>query len=155
MFGSKRERREPAGLGPWPSVFSLAAVRHCDQKQLAEGRTCSPPSQSIIGRNRDKNSRRAGMWDRGHGRTLLTGLLSLTQPRATCCGAVPPTAGWVCPPNHQSEDPTGFPIGQPDAGIFSVEAPSSPMTLTCVKLTKPKPSLKDLHSEGVLDRGAG
>lgn len=45
MFGSKHERQEPAGLGPWPSVFSLAAIRHCDQKRLAEGRaclTCSP-----------------------------------------------------------------------------------------------------------------
>lgn len=28
------------------------------------------------------------------------------------------------------------------------------MTLACVKLTKPKPTLEDGHSEGVQDRGA-
>lgn len=96
VFGSKRERQEPAGLGPWPSVFSLATIRQCDQKQLAEGRaclTCSPHHSPSLGETEAGTQGRAGMWGRGHGRTLFTGLLSLTQPRATCCGAVPPTGG--------------------------------------------------------------
>lgn len=46
----------------------------------------------------------------------------------------PPTVDWVLP--HQSVTKSDMPRGQPNGAISSAEAPSSQVTLVCVKLPK-------------------
>ena len=87
-------------------------------------------------------NREAGAMERGP--YLITGLLStaysacfLIEPRATSPRVAPPTVDWVL--QHQSLSkgfpPTGLPTVRSHGGIFSIEVPSSEMTLAYVRLT--------------------
>lgn len=50
----------------------------------------------------------------------------------------------------QENDPTRLPIDQPDGGDFSDMAPSSELTLVCVKLTNPNSPAYVTGGDGVV-----
>lgn len=67
---------------------AIAVMNHHDLKQLGEGRfylASASTALFITEGNQDRNSSRPGTWrqghSRGHGRVLLTGLLSLLPSR--------------------------------------------------------------------------
>ena len=93
----------------------------------------SHSSQSIMRGSQDRSSRQevgGRNWNRGHGRVLLTGLLSTSCP--ACCFIDP---GWLCPqwegPSHINQESrkcsTDSPTDKSDRGIFSVKVPFSQM----------------------------
>lgn len=66
---------------------------------------------------------------------LFTGMFIVTcpvcfliKPKTTSPGVVPPTIIQL-----SRKCPTGLPIAWPYGGIFSIEVPSSQMTLACLK----------------------
>ena len=82
-------------------------------------------------------------WCTGHGRMLLTGLLLmacsacfLIEPRNTSPGVMAlPRMDWISINHQLRKYPTGLCTAQSHRGIFSIEVPSSLMTLPCVKMT--------------------
>lgn len=86
-------------------------------------------------------------WDRDYGRTLPTGLLLKTYSASFLIELIECRPIWsrVAPPrwarpymsiiNQENTHPTDLPTNQSDGTVFSIEVPSSQMTISCVKLT--------------------
>ena len=101
----------------------------CNCSSSKEGRGGTQTGQKPGGRS----------WCRGHGGVLLTGLLLmacsaflLIELRTTSPDMASSIVGWALP--HQSlikKCYIGLPIAGSYRGIFSIEVPSSQMTLTC------------------------
>lgn len=129
-FGSKCDRKAGgSGQGLWASFLSVAGLRYHDQSSLGRGGLLW-----LIGPHHSPSLGEAKARTQGCGAeameedcSLACSACLLPQTRTTCHGVAPHTDGWVLLLSHQSgECPTGFPIGQPDVDIFSVEVPSSP-----------------------------
>jgi hypothetical protein len=131
---------------PWfLSCFSIAVIKRHDQKQLLEGRIYF--SMLFVGHHEGKSGQEPGAGAM-EGCCLLPCSPWLSQPASlsnlgpTCSGMTLPTLVWVL--THQSLIkivPYRL-VCRPIKGIFLVEAPSSQMTLVCVKLTKPQLKIK-------------
>lgn len=93
-----------------------------------------------------------------HGGVLLTGLLNLMacsacfliKPRATCPWVAPPTMG---PPTSITNLTKCLPQAYLEhIRLFSIEAPSSLITLGCVKLKLPRTEFMHRNAiSGILD----
>ena len=133
------------GTKPHPALVMIttAVIKHHDQRQLGKERLiwlpyhCLSPKKiktwTLAGQEHGGRS-----WYRSHGGVLLTVLFSLHSDRTqdhlprrcpTHNGLVPPTLSLIKEMPYRLADTSFY------RGIFSTKAPSSTMTLVCVKLT--------------------
>ena len=119
-----------------PSSLALSLDNKIYQQKATWGRkefVSANSLHSILegGQGRNRSRSRGGM--------LLSSLLNLLSQTTKDCL---PRGGTACPQwagpfhsNHQSRKcTTGLPTGQSGGDIFSIEVPSSQMTLACVSL---------------------
>jgi hypothetical protein len=122
---------------PWQKQLGKKKV------YLTHSSILSSPSETLRPGTRARQEYGVGSWCRGHEGVLLAYSLwsvcsasFLLEPWTTCRGMAPPTMGRALPRQSKiTKMPYKPPTIQSYRDIFSIETPSSLMTLSCVKLT--------------------